>query len=404
MAVGAATLCSGCATAITSTPFTIGPDDAGIFGKVVSDTGGPVEYWAQFGPTTAYGSETAHQTVDVAPNTLVTVRVTIGGLQRATTYHYRLCARDSQQKGGPGCGQDRSFTTQSVGCEETVTTDVKLTGDLDCPFENGLIVGAAGIDINLAGHGMFGTAERGGGDTGIDNAGGYDDVTIRNGTVGFSTGVVMVNASRNRMLDVGTTGVAIRGGEANEIRHSDASGPSFGIVATDTSGLVVADSSAAGPLGDGLTVTGDLARIVRNRFVRGSGSAVRLQGSGARIADNFVQGSWLSGGIVVSGANDVLVDNTITDLPGPVVPGAPPEFGDGIFINAFSSGVTLRRNDAERNGGDGIDVRATGTRLESNTSFNNAGWGIRAVPGVIDLGGNTAGGNGAGQCQNVFCP
>ena len=41
------------------------------------------------------------------------------------------------------------------------------------------------MDINLAGHGMFGgIASGGGGPRGIDNTGGYDDLTVRNGTVG----------------------------------------------------------------------------------------------------------------------------------------------------------------------------------------------------------------------------
>ena len=178
----AATACSGCATAITSTPYTISPNSAGVVGKVISDTSGDVEYWAQYGPTSAYGLETPHQTVNVTKGALVTVRPTIDGLQRAATYHYRLCASDAQQKGGPGCGEDQHFTTQSAGCGDTVTTDVKLTGDLDCPQEAGFVIGADGVDVNLAGHGMFGgITSGGGGPRAIDNSGGYDDLTVRNG-------------------------------------------------------------------------------------------------------------------------------------------------------------------------------------------------------------------------------
>jgi parallel beta-helix repeat protein len=379
----------------------------------VSDTGGQVEYWAQFGPDTSYGSETPHQTVTVAQNTLVTVHVTISGLQRATTYHYRLCAQDSQQKGGPGCGADRQFTTQTYGCGETVTTSFKLTGDLDCPQEAGFIVGANGIDINLAGHTMFGgIASGGGGPIGIDNTTGYDDVTMRNGTVtGFGFGISMDSALRNHIL--GLTGfaagnaVTILAGADTEIRHGDMFGRSFGIRATDSDGLVVADTKSAGAFGDGLNLTGDRSRIVRNDFVRSFGQplavGLRLVGSDTRIANNHVDGDW-SGGIVVTGANNVLVDNQVFNVTKPDFPDLPPEYGDGIFIGAFSTGVVLRGNRADSNEGDGIEVRANGTKLESNAAFGNGGWGILAVPGVIDLGGNTAGSNGAGQCQNVFCP
>jgi parallel beta-helix repeat protein len=381
---------------------------------VVSDAGGQVEYWAQYGPTTGYGSETAHQTITVAQNAPVTVHVTISGLQRATTYHYRLCAQDGSQRGGPGCGADKQFTTQSYGCGDTVTTDVRLTGNLDCPQQPGFIVGAAGIDINLAGHGMFGgIASGGGGPTGIDNPNGFDDVTIRNGTVGaFGTGISITNASRNHILNI-TAGAAgnavdIHGGQDNEIRHGDLFGRSFGIHATGT-GLVVADTSSTGGFGDGISVSGDEARIVRNRAIRSGGdfpiaSGIRFVGSEGRVARNLISGAWSAGGLVALGSHDVLVDNQVFDATDPGIPNPPPEYGDGIFVGGFASGMVLRGNRAERNGSDGIDVRASGTKLDTNAAFNNGGWGILAVAGVTDLGGNTAGGNGAGQCQNVFCP
>jgi hypothetical protein len=408
-------LTSGCATGITAAPNSIGPTGASFSGKVISDTGGQVEYWAQYGPTQAYGSETQHQTIGVAKDTLVAVDVTISGLQRSTVYHYRLCAQDSQQQGGPGCGSDQRFTTQSVGCGETVTSNVKLTGDLECPQQAGLVVGAAEIDINLARHRLLGDiAVGGGGPTGIDNTGGFDDVTIRNGTVDlFGTGIETQGASRNHILQIkssaANTAVVIRGGDANEVRHGDLFGRSIGLAATGSSSLVVADTSSVGTFGDGLTVTGDHARIVRDSMSRPGGllssiSAIRLVGSGGRIADNVVSGVWPTGGIHATGADNVLVGNQVADNDAPTVPNPPPDWGDGIFVGAFSSGVVLRGNSADRNAGDGIDVRATGTKLDSNHAFDNGGWGILAVPGVIDLGGNTAGGNGAGQCRNVFCP
>jgi parallel beta helix pectate lyase-like protein len=381
---------------------------------VISDAGGQVEYWAQYGTDTSYGSETPHQTITVAKNALVTVHVAISGLQRATTYHYRLCARDSQQQGGPGCGADKQFTTQTYGCGETVTTSFKLTGDLDCPQVAGFVVGADGIDINLAGHSMFGgIAEGGGGPTGIDNTGGHDDVTIRNGAVaGFGFGIVTTDASRNHILGVtsGAAGnaVTVQGGDANEIRHGDMFGRSWGIRATGSPGLIVADTSFAGGFSSGLEVSGDGARIVRNRAVTQGISAsdvsgIRLIGSQGRVADNYVDGPWAAGGIWIAGSNDAVVGNTVLNAT-PLFPTGRPSDGDGIFVGAFSTGITLRGNRADANDGDGIDVRAKGASLESNFAFNNGGWGILAVNGVTDLGGNTASGNGAGQCQNVFCP
>jgi len=44
------------------------------------------------------------------------------------------------------------------------------------------------------------------------------------------------------------------------------------------------------------------------------------------------------------------------------------------------------------------------TRLRGNAATDNGDLGIEAVPGTIDLGGNTASGNGNPlQCLNVVC-
>jgi Right handed beta helix region len=410
----AALVCSGCATGLTGSPTSIAPDSALVLGKVVSDTGGEVEFWVEFGRTTAYGSETAHDTVTAAPNTLVTVGAQIDGLQRATLYHYRFCARDSQQRGGPGCGEDRRFTTQSAGCGETVTSDIRLTGNLECPQEPGFVIGADGVDINLAGHSMLGgIGVGGGGPRGIDNSGGFDGLTVRNGDVtGFGFGIFISGGTANRVLDVAAAAagnaITIEGGSLNEIRNSDLFGRSWGVLVTDSDDLLVAGTSASGAFGDGISVRGDFARILRNRVVRQGApfppvSGIALTGSDARVADNHVEGSWSSGGIAVSGARNVLVENVVVGATLPAV-GEPASAGDGIFVGAFSSGATLRRNRADDNQGDGLEVQAPGTRLGDNSAFDNGDYGIQAVPGVIDLGGNGAGGNGnPAQCLNLFC-
>ncbi|MFL5974315.1 MAG: right-handed parallel beta-helix repeat-containing protein, partial [Solirubrobacterales bacterium] len=146
---------------------------------------------------------------------------------------------------------------------------------------------------------------------------------------------------------------------------------------------------------------------VRNRAVvtgvaASDVSGIRLIGSGGRVAANYVDGPWPAGGISILGANDAIVDNTVVNAA-PLFSTGQASDGDGIFIGAFSGGITLRGNQSNGNAGDGIDVRASGTSLESNQAFGNGGWGILAVPGVTDLGGN-AGGGSAGDCQNVFCP
>lgn len=54
---------------------------------MVSDAGSEVEYWVQYGPTRAYGSESARGTVTAATNTLVSVSVELSGLAPVASYH-----------------------------------------------------------------------------------------------------------------------------------------------------------------------------------------------------------------------------------------------------------------------------------------------------------------------------
>lgn len=385
-----------------------------VGGRVVSDVGGAVEYWVQYGATTAYGSESAHATVTVVRNVPQAVSgIAIGGLARSTTYHYRLCARDSRQTGGPGCGADRTFTTQRFGCGETVTSSMRLTGDLECESAAGLVVGAAGIDVNLAGHELGGPIFVGaGGPPGILNSAGHDDVTVRNGRVfGWGNSVQLEGASRNRIRDVTAGGASaaifIEGGEDNEIRASSANGRTAGVSAVGSDRLVIAGSRAGSTFGAGISIAADLATITRNDLSSGGlpgSSGIEIAGSGNRIVDNRVTALVTSGIVIRGGSDNVLAENEVSgsQLTGQSPPGDAE--GDGIFIGAFTAGTLLRDNIAHSNEGDGIEVDAPATRLRGNVATSNGDFGIDAVAGVTDLGGNRASSNGnPAQCRNVMC-
>ena len=72
-----------------------------------------------------------------------------------------------------------------VQCGDVITEDLKLQADrTDCP-DDGLVIGADRITINLNGHEVSTDCEPAecSGRVGIDNSGGYDRVRIRNGEV-----------------------------------------------------------------------------------------------------------------------------------------------------------------------------------------------------------------------------
>ena len=401
-----AVACAGCATGVTQKPAYVAGSEALVEGRVVSDSGGDVEYWVEYGPTTAYGSESAHATeTAVSPNSPRGVFTKLTQLDLSTTYHYRFCAQDSQQKGGPGCGADEQLTTPAVDCGQTITSDLHLTEDLFCEPRtdvlSGLVVGADGIVIDLGGHDIIGSSG-----PGIDNSGGYDDVTIRNGAVdAFGTAILLDGASRNRIRDVragtrtdgfGLTtvrGISISGGDANLVRDSRMSGTSTGLSVHDSLGLIVEGSSAGAKFGPSVSLETDLARIHDNSSFFG----LSLRGSSNRVIRNHVAGS-VFGIQVATGSGNVVAENVVQGFS---------EFGyagTGIVVSSAAANTRLRANVANENDGDGINVQSAGTRLKDNTANDNGDLGIEAVAGVIDLGGNTASGNGNPlQCLNVVC-
>ena len=71
---------AGCARGETGEPSTVTGTIANLAGRVASDTGGTVEYWVQYGPTTAYGSQTARDTIEVQAKTAGFVFPVLRGL------------------------------------------------------------------------------------------------------------------------------------------------------------------------------------------------------------------------------------------------------------------------------------------------------------------------------------
>ena len=105
--------------------------------------------------------------------------------------------------GGPQTPAAAGWTGADFG--DTVTKDTRLTGDLS-GSGSGLIVGADGITIDLNGYALTMT---GGSGWGIDNSKGYDNVTVKNGTIeGFDKGVYAVGADGLKLSDLDVIGAS----------------------------------------------------------------------------------------------------------------------------------------------------------------------------------------------------
>jgi hypothetical protein len=88
----------------------------------VSPSNQETSYYFQYGPTSAYGSQTS-LTVAGGGTVTINVQAAIGGLSPATTYHYRLVASNAA---GTSTGADRLLTTSKIPFTFKVSTTPSL--------------------------------------------------------------------------------------------------------------------------------------------------------------------------------------------------------------------------------------------------------------------------------------
>ena len=385
-------------------------------------------------------------------------------------------------------------------CGETITADTTLTADLlGCPGD-GLVIGAGGVTLDLAGHRIGGDGVPGlaGPDRGIVAEGRTGISVVRGHVEGFDFGIVLDhttgavlrrldvrgvtgrglqlqngsngnlvegNASsengrsgialldssgnlvrRNRVVDNALTGIRGVGATGNMVEANVASG-------NGNDGIAFADGSdgnrfAGNAISDsqwGVLLLGSSYNLVRGNRVDRVALGVAVEGDGNRILANRLRdatgcvdacegcGPACATGVTVEGgAGNLVAANVIhgsdgtgirvndfgvfggphtldTVLRGNLVLGAAT---DGIAVGAsgdpeFDGGpvenTLVEDNRVMGSGKDGIRIEKAPTTLRANRALHNAGWGIRAVPGVTDGGANHAVGNGLGDCLGVAC-
>jgi parallel beta-helix repeat protein len=315
-----------------------------------------------------------------------------------------------------------------VQCGDVISQDTKLDSDLiDCPGD-GVVIGANGITLDLAGHLVDGI--RTPHSAGVRNTS-FADITVRNGTVSqFRDGVTLEYlSSRNVVRDLTVTD-AVSG------------------IYVDAAGSLVGRNHVSGA-GVGIDVYGADSRVIRNEL-DGNGTGIRSHAVSEWVSD-------ISQNVIVNsgGAGILLVDTDKNRLSGNLIVnnGVAQAFpfgegismahtyntvveknvvagnGIGIKMNSYSHGNRFHKNHissnngdgiwvfegtydnviehnmASHNGDDGIDIDDTeGDTLMRNRAHDNGDLGIEAAVGVIDGGGNRAVGNGNPlQCLIVTC-
>jgi large repetitive protein len=206
-----------------------------------------------------------------------------------------------------------------TACGQMVITDAFLTGSLKCPGTDGVVVGASGITIDLNGFtlGGFGT------NYGIDDAGGYDGVTVENGVVRqFLAGVIASSADKveiSNLIGSGNVRIGIQVlGASTTVRSSTASGNgvngvdilgasatvqsstasangAYGLRVTGLSGSVKS-STASGNALDGIHVTGPGAKVQSSEASSNRGHGIFVSGDAAQIKGNRTEANGFAAG------------------------------------------------------------------------------------------------------------
>jgi len=354
-------------------------------------------------------------------------------------------------------GGGRAFASH-VNCGDTITADTTLDSDLeDCP-NHGVVIGAAGVTLDLNGHRIAGDGTPAAGcnpqvelcDVGVLNEG-FNGVTVEHGSVRrFAFGGFTVGVRKNRVLDIGSTRhvlfgwvmadstrSVIRGGafrrniapegdglglfgcdhirvRNNAIRRNP--GPGIHLQDSDHNlvrGNVFSRNSPAIRVGGDerpTLVESNRNRIRRNQITRGGGIAV-APGNRNVIANNRVSQA-VDSIAIEKGHGNRVTRNRVAHARGAGIRLAirqPPIGGvrtvvrrnrvrasgeDGFLVNPKDRHSLVSRNVALRSGDDGFDIASVRVRLARNRAVLNADLGIEAAPGAIDGGGNVARENG----------
>jgi hypothetical protein len=125
-AVVAAVVLAGCAGGYTTAATNVTSTGATVEGSFFSTENATVDYWFQYGPTTGYGNQSQHHTMEITDRDGHAATATLTGLDPGTTYHYRSCAKVVASGDAPVCLGDRTFTTTGGATELAISTDPSL--------------------------------------------------------------------------------------------------------------------------------------------------------------------------------------------------------------------------------------------------------------------------------------
>jgi parallel beta-helix repeat protein len=350
-------------------------------------------------------------------------------------------------------------------CGDTITADTTLHHDLvNCP-NNGIIIGADDVTLDLNYHRIDGDGTPAAGcdpetefcDVGVLNRG-HDGVTVVHGSMReFAVGVWGLRVSHNRLLGISSSeneccGLGFFRGTRSVVRNSSGNGGGAnGMFLIESHRVRVLHNSFRHNGDQGIFVHGSTHNLIkgnrfshneffgiilerangnrvrRNRSVRDGEVGIYIAGGNRNvIARNRVSHVRRSEGFgraieIDGGDHNVIARNSVRDTEEHAIIVGCPRCGgivgtvvrrnhirgagrDGVHVDDKARHTRLRRNHASGARDDGLDVNTPKAKLTKNRARRNGDLGIEAVRGVIDGGGNKASGNGdPRQCTHIVC-
>jgi large repetitive protein len=313
----------------------------------------------------------------------------------------------------------------TVVCGQVITQDTHVSNDLTNCRGDGVVIGAANIKLDLGGHVIDGIHNPAA--AGIANRLGFANVEIRHGTVQeFGFGVLLVGATGNKVTHLtvahntsGHRGIVLQGSNGNKIEHNDVFDTFDGIHLSTSDGNRIRHNDVHNNLASAivLIVGSDNNRVDHNKTHDNPSWGITQDNAsnGNRYEHNKVFNNLIAGIEPFNSANLVIRKNKIyanrigielfnTDTS--TISGNKIKRNtlDGIHSFTGSTGNLFKKNKADKNGDDGIDVADPGNTITKNHANKNTDLGIFAAAGNIDGGGNKAKHNGnPAQCVGVTC-
>lgn len=308
--------------------------------------------------------------------------------------------------GGAAAAGGAQIPEELVTCGQIIDHDVRVANSLSCAG-HGLVVGKDGVTIDLADHAIYG--DLGTADIGIDGTGGFDRVTIKNGTiVGFGRGISFMGVERStisglRVNNSSVEGIALSGSTSNTLSRNfvvDSENSNVLLFAGSNANRIVGNIAVSASTGRGFTIDASHRNLLSGNLATANNSRGFFVSNSDRtvLSRNRSVGNGSRGVLLQNSTNTTLTSNRSVG-----------NLGEGVEIQG-GTGTLLKENRVNGNNTVGIVSNTNALKLVRNTAnrngftnggSNNIGLGINVPAGTPSKGDRAKNNDDPQQCETA---